>query len=61
MSHKQLLPVNIVIEWVIAAESYKRPQPQSIGKKDLRSGIEPYLTEEQECLAALGQVLLTWA
>lgn len=39
-----VLPVNIVIERVIAAQSYKWPQSQSIGEKDLCSSIQPHLT-----------------
>lgn len=42
-----VLPVNIVIERVITAQSYERPQSQSVGEEDLGGSIQPHLTKDK--------------
>ena len=37
------LPVHVVLEGIVAAQRYQRPQAQSVGEEDLRPGIDPHL------------------
>lgn len=46
LSHCLVIPVNIVVETVVAAERDQRAKPQTIREKDLSRSIQPDLREQ---------------
>ena len=40
------LPVHVVLEGIVAAQRYQRPQAQSVGEEDLRGSVQPYLSTD---------------
>lgn len=45
-SHCLVIPVNVVVETVVAAECDQRTKPQTIREKDLSRSIQPDLREQ---------------